>query len=69
MSILRTLGTKVAERLLPKTEAAAGCARECWCVACLFGGTNCSPSGGGANPCVKACCEELNCKIYCHQVL
>ncbi|MET8124886.1 hypothetical protein [Streptomyces sp. NPDC005231] len=64
MRILQNL----SERLLSKTEAAAACARECWCKQCLFGGTYCNANGGGTNPCQVACCQESNCGIYCHTV-
>jgi hypothetical protein len=67
MRILNTLGAKVAELLLPKTEAAAGCAPSCYCKECAFGGSYCDPSGvvTGGNRCVIRCCLTGACKTTC----
>lgn len=67
MRILQTLGAKVADRLLPKTSAAAGCAPDCYCKSCSMGGTNCNPNGTvtGGNRCVIRCCYTPQCGTTC----
>lgn len=67
MRILHTLGAKMADLLLPKTEADAGCAPDCYCKQCSMGGTNCNPSGvvTGGNRCVVRCCYTPTCGTSC----
>ncbi|OPF79077.1 hypothetical protein VT50_0217065 [Streptomyces antioxidans] len=58
----RNLGSRIAELVLPHTEAAAGCAPDCWCAKCGMGLPSC---GADSEYCITRCCHKPDCTSKC----